>query len=130
MIDPHLVELSRLQFALTALYHFLFVPLTLGLSILIAMMETVYVMTQRAVWRDMKQTPYTRPVTVAVLDTGVRYDHPDLKRLPADQLLERLIDADGGPLISPRISEAEQAAVDATCRKLYQFLTHSTHKFR
>ena len=32
-----------------------------------------------AVWRDMKQTPYTRPVTVAVLDTGVRYDHPDLK---------------------------------------------------
>ena len=32
-----------------------------------------------AVWRDMQQTPYTRPVTVAVLDTGVRYDHPDLK---------------------------------------------------
>ena len=32
-----------------------------------------------AVWRDMMQTPYTRPVTVAVLDTGVRYDHPDLK---------------------------------------------------
>ena len=32
-----------------------------------------------AVWRDMKQTPYVRPVTVAVLDTGVRYDHPDLK---------------------------------------------------
>jgi cytochrome bd ubiquinol oxidase subunit I len=53
MIETHLVELSRLQFALTALYHFLFVPLTLGLSILIAMMETVYVMTQRAVWRDM-----------------------------------------------------------------------------
>ena len=59
-----------------------------------------------------------------------RYDDPDLKRLPADQLLRRLIDADGGPLISPRISEAEQAAVDATCRKLYQFLTHSTHKVR
>ncbi|MBU2807899.1 hypothetical protein HF285_06360, partial [Acidithiobacillus ferrooxidans F221] len=30
MIDPTVVELSRLQFALTALYHFLFVPLTLG----------------------------------------------------------------------------------------------------
>jgi len=59
-----------------------------------------------------------------------RYDDLDLKRLPADQLLGRLIDADGGPLISPRISEAEQAAVDATCRKLYQFLTHSAHKFR
>lgn len=32
-----------------------------------------------AVWHDMKQTPYVRPVTVAVLDTGVRCDHPDLK---------------------------------------------------
>ncbi len=53
MIDPLLVDLSRLQFALTAMYHFLFVPLTLGLSILIAMMETVYVMTGRPIWRDM-----------------------------------------------------------------------------
>jgi cytochrome d ubiquinol oxidase subunit I len=48
-----LVELSRLQFALTALYHFLFVPLTLGLSILLGIMETVYVMTGREIWRDM-----------------------------------------------------------------------------
>ena len=48
-----LVELSRLQFAITALYHFLFVPLTLGLSVLLGIMETVYVMTGRAVWRDM-----------------------------------------------------------------------------
>ncbi|CCJ06738.1 cytochrome ubiquinol oxidase subunit I [Methylocystis sp. SC2] len=47
------VELSRLQFALTALYHFLFVPLTLGLSVLIAIMESVYVMTRRRIWRDM-----------------------------------------------------------------------------
>jgi cytochrome d ubiquinol oxidase subunit I len=53
MADVLLVDLSRLQFALTALYHFLFVPLTLGLSILIAMMETVYVMTRRTIWRDM-----------------------------------------------------------------------------
>ena len=53
MINPLLVELSRLQFALTAMYHFLFVPLTLGLSILLAMMETVYVMTGRTIWRDM-----------------------------------------------------------------------------
>ncbi len=44
--------LSRLQFALTALYHFLFVPLTLGLSWLLAIMESVYVMTGRTVWRD------------------------------------------------------------------------------
>jgi len=48
-----LVELSRLQFASTAMYHFLFVPLTLGLSILLATMETVYVMTGRPIWRQM-----------------------------------------------------------------------------
>ncbi len=52
-MDLDIVDLSRLQFAITALYHFLFVPLTLGLSILIAIMETVYVMTGRAIWRDM-----------------------------------------------------------------------------
>ncbi|MDE2133289.1 MAG: cytochrome ubiquinol oxidase subunit I [Alphaproteobacteria bacterium] len=48
-----IVDLSRLQFAVTALYHFLFVPLTLGLSILLGIMETVFVMTGRAIWRDM-----------------------------------------------------------------------------
>lgn len=48
-----IVELSRLQFAMTAMYHFLFVPLTLGLSIIVAIMETVYVMTNRPVWRQM-----------------------------------------------------------------------------
>ena len=48
-----LVELSRLQFAVTAMYHFIFVPLTLGLSILLGVMETVYVMTGRQIWRDM-----------------------------------------------------------------------------
>jgi cytochrome bd ubiquinol oxidase subunit I len=53
MTNALLVDLSRLQFALTAMYHFLFVPLTLGLSILVAMMETVYVMTGRTIWRDM-----------------------------------------------------------------------------
>lgn len=53
MIDQTVVELSRLQFALTAMYHFLFVPLTLGLSILMAIMESIYVMTGRDVWRRM-----------------------------------------------------------------------------
>src|SRR5471032_1586350 len=50
-IDP--VSLARLQFAMTALYHFLFVPLTLGLSFLLAIMESAYVMTGRKIWRDM-----------------------------------------------------------------------------
>lgn len=54
-MDFDIVALSRLQFAITALYHFLFVPLTLGLAILVAIMETVYVMTGRTIWRDMTQ---------------------------------------------------------------------------
>lgn len=53
IIGTDIVDLSRLQFALTALYHFLFVPLTLGLSMLLAIMETVYVMTGHTLWRDM-----------------------------------------------------------------------------
>ncbi|MBN9011137.1 MAG: cytochrome ubiquinol oxidase subunit I, partial [Rhizobiales bacterium] len=52
-VDPVVVELSRLQFAATAMYHFIFVPLTLGLSVLMAIMETVYVMTGREIWRKM-----------------------------------------------------------------------------
>ena len=52
MLELDVATLSRLQFALTALYHFLFVPLTLGLSLLLAIMESVYVMTGRVVWRD------------------------------------------------------------------------------
>ena len=51
MIEQSVVELSRLQFALTAMYHFLFVPLTLGLSFILVIMETVYVMTR------MKERP-------------------------------------------------------------------------
>ena len=45
------VEWSRAQFALTAIYHWLFVPLTLGLSVLCALMETRYVRTGDEVWR-------------------------------------------------------------------------------
>ncbi|MEP6483697.1 MAG: cytochrome ubiquinol oxidase subunit I [Rudaea sp.] len=55
MIDASLVDLSRLQFALTALYHFLFVPLTLGLCWILAIMEAVYVMTGREIWKRMTQ---------------------------------------------------------------------------
>jgi cytochrome d ubiquinol oxidase subunit I len=51
MIDMLVVDLSRWQFAATAMYHFIFVPLTLGLSFMMAIMESVYVMTGRQVWR-------------------------------------------------------------------------------
>jgi cytochrome d ubiquinol oxidase subunit I len=53
LISEHLVDLSRLQFAITALYHFLFVPLTLGLSWILVIMESVYVMTGKEIYRDM-----------------------------------------------------------------------------
>jgi len=47
-----LTDWSRAQFALTALYHWLFVPLTLGLSFIVAIMETIYVRTNSEVWKQ------------------------------------------------------------------------------
>jgi cytochrome bd ubiquinol oxidase subunit I len=51
VIDLDVVTLSRLQFALTALFHFLFVPLTLGLSMILVIMESTYVMTGKEIWK-------------------------------------------------------------------------------
>ena len=53
MISTDLVDLSRLQFALTAMYHFIFVPLTLGLSFLLVVMEVTYVLTGKQMYKDM-----------------------------------------------------------------------------
>ncbi|MBE9474933.1 MAG: cytochrome ubiquinol oxidase subunit I [Chloroflexi bacterium] len=50
-MDP--VILARLQFAIVTIYHFFFVPLTLGLSIIVALMETIYVRTGREVFKTM-----------------------------------------------------------------------------
>jgi cytochrome d ubiquinol oxidase subunit I len=47
------VTLARLQFGITTVYHFFFVPLTLGLPILVAIMETVYVRTGKEVYKRM-----------------------------------------------------------------------------
>ncbi len=54
-IDLSLVNWSRAQFALTAIYHWIFVPLTLGLSFIIAMMETLYVRTGKEEWKKITQ---------------------------------------------------------------------------
>ena len=51
--SAEVVDLSRFQFGATALYHFLFVPLTLGLSWILVIMESVYVMTGKQIYRDM-----------------------------------------------------------------------------
>lgn len=53
MYDLLVADLSRWQFALTAMYHFLFVPLTLGLSMILVIMEGAYVLTGKQVWRDI-----------------------------------------------------------------------------
>lgn len=50
-LDLALVNWSRAQFALTAMYHWIFVPLTLGLGIIIAIMETLYVKTGNPEWK-------------------------------------------------------------------------------
>lgn len=50
-VDSSLVDWSRAQFALTAMYHWLFVPLTLGLGVVMAIMETLYVRTGREFWK-------------------------------------------------------------------------------
>lgn len=52
-MDTSLIEWSRAQFALTAMYHWLFVPLTLGLSFIIAFMETLYVKTGKEIWKKI-----------------------------------------------------------------------------
>lgn len=52
-IDLSLVNWSRAQFALTAIYHWLFVPLTLGLSFILAFMETIYVRTGDEIWKKI-----------------------------------------------------------------------------
>ena len=51
MFLSSVVEWSRLQFALTAIFHWFFVPLTLGLSFMIAIMETIYVKTGNEFWK-------------------------------------------------------------------------------
>ena len=53
MIPSDLVDLSRLQFAVTAMYHFIFVPLTLGLSFMLVAMEVTYVLTGKEIYKDM-----------------------------------------------------------------------------
>ncbi len=58
---------------------------------------------------------------------GRRYDDDALRSMDANTAIQELVEEDGGPLMWPRISEADQNSLDATCRKLHRFL-QSTHK--
>ncbi|MGL5261938.1 MAG: cytochrome ubiquinol oxidase subunit I, partial [Bacteroides sp.] len=51
-IDTALIDWSRAQFALTAMYHWIFVPLTLGLAVVMAIMETIYYKTGNEFWKN------------------------------------------------------------------------------
>jgi cytochrome d ubiquinol oxidase subunit I len=51
-IDAGTIDWSRAQFALTAIYHWLFVPLTLGLAVIMGIVETKYYQTKDVFWRD------------------------------------------------------------------------------
>ena len=51
-IDPTLIDWSRAQFALTAIYHWLFVPLTLGLAVIMGIIETIYYSTGKPFWLE------------------------------------------------------------------------------
>lgn len=51
-IDAGTIDWSRAQFALTAIYHWLFVPLTLGLAVVMGIMETCYYRTKKSFWKD------------------------------------------------------------------------------
>ncbi|MDD2761873.1 MAG: cytochrome ubiquinol oxidase subunit I, partial [Methylomonas sp.] len=53
MISETVVELSRWQFAISAMLHFLFIPLTLGLSLLLALTESAYVWTGDVLYRNL-----------------------------------------------------------------------------
>lgn len=55
IIDPALIDWSRAQFALTACYHWLFVPLTLGLAVVMGIMETLYVWKKDPFWKRTAQ---------------------------------------------------------------------------
>lgn len=50
-IDASMIDWSRAQFALTAMYHWLFVPLTLGLAVIMGIMETLYFITDNEFWK-------------------------------------------------------------------------------
>ena len=59
-----------------------------------------------------------------------RHENSTLRRIAIENVLLHLLNDAGGPLIWPRLSEQQQDAFDATCRKLYRFLNTSANKPR
>jgi len=59
-----------------------------------------------------------------------RYEDDEFARMDVKDALRQLIEGDGGPLIWPRITEAEQDSLDVTCRKLHRFMGESAPAHR
>ena len=57
-MEEHLVDWSRAQFALTEMYHWIFVPITLGLGLNVVIMETIYVKTNDEFWKKPCEDEY------------------------------------------------------------------------
>ena len=53
LLDASLLDWSRAQFALTVMYHWIFVPLTLGLGVIMAIMESIYLKTGDEKWKKV-----------------------------------------------------------------------------
>ena len=75
-IDAGMVDWARAQFALTAIYHWLFVPLTLGLAVIMGIIETKYYLTKDVFWRDAERCCQVLAETIRrELRNGRRYGH-------------------------------------------------------
>ena len=74
------LDVSRWQFGITTVYHFLFVPLTIGLAPLIAVMQTAWVITDNGgvVVQPPEDTPYGR-LAAAVAPTGAMFNLSSLQ---------------------------------------------------
>ena len=82
------VDWSRAQFALTAMYHWLFVPLTLGLSVIVSIMETIYYRTGNEKW--LKITKFWMTLFGINFAVGVERHQHHAHRGVGDEQTKRL----------------------------------------
>ena len=76
-INVSLIDWSRAQFALTAMFHWHFVPLTLGLALLMGIMETLYVATGKEQWKHYTKFWMKIFGINFVIGVGLRSSYPN-----------------------------------------------------
>ena len=97
------LTLSRLQFAVTSAFHFIFVPLTLGLSILVAWMETKYVKTGDEI--TIKDKPKSRQLVLRNLDLTQIVPVPDWLTVDRDGLSGKVARIPSREEMQPMVNE-------------------------